>query len=46
VEPKYYIPVIPTLLINGTKGIGTGWSTSVPPYNALKIAEHLSMRIR
>jgi len=25
VEPKYYIPVIPTLLLNGSDGIGTGW---------------------
>jgi DNA topoisomerase-2 len=36
VEPHYYVPVIPTILLNGcTAGIGTGWSTSVPNY-ALK----------
>ena len=28
IEPKYYMPVIPTVLINGAEGIGTGWSTS------------------
>ena len=34
VEPKYYIPIIPTILVNGCKaGIGTGWSTSIPSYN-------------
>ena len=34
VEPKYYVPVIPTLLLNGvTSGIGTGWSSNVPCYN-------------
>ena len=32
VEPRYYIPVIPTVLVNGGEGIGTGWSTSIPPY--------------
>ena len=27
VEPKFYVPILPTILINGcTVGIGTGWS--------------------
>ena len=33
VEKKYYIPVIPTVLVNGCIGIGTGFSTSIPSYN-------------
>lgn len=33
VEPKAYLPVIPFLLVNGSIGIGTGWSTNVPPCN-------------
>ncbi|CAI5759186.1 unnamed protein product [Candida verbasci] len=33
VEPVYYLPVIPMLLVNGAEGIGTGWSTNVPSYN-------------
>lgn len=34
VEPKYYIPILPTVLINGvTCGIGTGWSCNIPCYN-------------
>jgi DNA topoisomerase-2 len=24
IEPEWYIPVIPTVLVNGTEGIGTG----------------------
>jgi DNA topoisomerase-2 len=32
VEPRHYIPIIPTILVNGSEGIGTGWSTNVPPY--------------
>ena len=26
VEPEYYLPVIPYILVNGGKGIGTGFS--------------------
>jgi DNA topoisomerase-2 len=33
IEPDYYMPIIPLLLVNGTDGIGTGWSTQVPSYN-------------
>lgn len=41
VEPEWYVPILPTLLINGTEGIGTGWSTSIPSYNPLDIVENL-----
>ena len=33
VEPEWYAPVLPMLLINGARGIGTGYSTYVPPCN-------------
>ena len=33
IEPKYYIPVLPVLLINGSEGIGTGFSTKIPSFN-------------
>jgi DNA topoisomerase-2 len=34
VEPKFYVPIIPMILVNGcAAGIGTGWSSSVPCYN-------------
>jgi DNA topoisomerase II len=42
VEPKYYLPIIPTILVNGCKaGIGTGWSTSIPCYNPSSIIEYI-----
>jgi DNA topoisomerase-2 len=38
VEPVFYAPILPTILINGcTVGIGTGWSCSVPCYNPLDL---------
>lgn len=32
VEPEYYLPVVPLLAINGSVGIGTGYSTNIPPH--------------
>jgi DNA topoisomerase-2 len=37
VEPEYYYPILPMLLVNGCSGIGTGWSSSVPAYNPTDI---------
>lgn len=33
IEPSFYMPIIPTVLVNGALGIGTGFSTNVPCYN-------------
>ncbi|ONK71489.1 uncharacterized protein A4U43_C04F9180 [Asparagus officinalis] len=33
IEPSWYVPIIPMVLINGSEGIGTGWSSYVPNYN-------------
>ena len=33
VEPETYYPIIPLLLVNGCVGIGTGFSTDIPPHN-------------
>jgi DNA topoisomerase-2 len=32
VEPEYYLPVVPLITLNGIIGIGTGYSTDIPPY--------------
>ena len=37
IEPEYYLPIIPMILVNGTGGIGTGFSTKVPCYNPNEI---------
>jgi DNA topoisomerase-2 len=36
-EPVSYLPLLPLVLLNGAKGIGTGFSTSIPSYNPLDI---------
>ena len=33
VEPKFYVPTLPLVLINGVEGIGTGFSTKIPAFN-------------
>ena len=33
VEPIYYVPIIPMVLVNGAKGIGTGFSSVIPSFN-------------
>ena len=33
IEPEWYLPIIPMILVNGCEGIGTGYSTNIPPYN-------------
>jgi DNA topoisomerase-2 len=42
VEPHWYAPIIPMLLINGARGIGTGYSTFIPQCNPYKIIEGLT----
>lgn len=37
VEPKFYVPIIPMILINGTNGIGTGYSSYIPLHNQYEI---------
>ena len=41
IEPDFYMPTLPTVLINGTEGIGTGFSCYVPPYNPKDIRDNI-----
>jgi DNA topoisomerase-2 len=45
IEPEYFVPVIPTVLVNGSEGIGTGWSSSVPTFNPRDIINALRYMI-
>lgn len=46
IEPKWYCPIVPLVLINGAEGIGTGWSTSVPCYDARDVIDNLRSLLR
>ncbi|CAF4668808.1 unnamed protein product, partial [Rotaria magnacalcarata] len=37
IEPEWYCPIIPTILVNGANGVGTGYSTDIPSYNPLTL---------
>ncbi|CAG8574232.1 177_t:CDS:10 [Acaulospora morrowiae] len=41
IEPEWYLPIIPMVLVNGSEGIGTGWSTSIPNFNPSDIVANL-----
>lgn len=41
VEPEWYLPVIPMLLVNGAEGIGTGWSTNIPSFNPTDLVNNI-----
>jgi DNA topoisomerase-2 len=41
IEPMFYVPILPLVLINGSDGIGTGWSSSVPQHNPRDVIANL-----
>ncbi|KAM9831950.1 DNA topoisomerase 2-alpha [Neosynchiropus ocellatus] len=42
VEPEWYIPIIPTVLVNGADGIGTGWASKIPNYDIREILNNIT----
>uniref|UniRef100_A0A4W5NVE0 DNA topoisomerase 2 n=1 Tax=Hucho hucho TaxID=62062 RepID=A0A4W5NVE0_9TELE len=41
VEPEWYIPILPLVLVNGAEGIGTGWACKIPNYDHREIVNNL-----
>ncbi|XP_057418045.1 DNA topoisomerase 2-like isoform X2 [Lotus japonicus] len=41
VEPEWYLPIIPLVLVNGVSGIATGWNCSIPCYNPKDIIANI-----
>ncbi|EOY18139.1 Topoisomerase II isoform 3 [Theobroma cacao] len=41
IEPIWYVPIIPMVLVNGSEGIGTGWSSYIPNYNPRDIVANV-----
>jgi DNA topoisomerase-2 len=45
VEPETYLPTVPLLAINGAIGIGTGFSTDIPPHDPEEVVGLLRDRL-
>jgi DNA topoisomerase II len=45
IEPRFFCPVIPLLLVNGSQGIGTGWSTFIPQHNPLSVLDYIRAKL-
>tara|TARA_B100000963_G_C22638461_1_gene678987 strand:- start:1287 stop:4637 length:3351 start_codon:yes stop_codon:yes gene_type:complete len=45
VEPIYYVPIVPMILVNGSKGIGTGFSTDITCYNINQIITYIENKL-
>ena len=46
VEPIYYLPIIPMILVNGAKGIGTGFSTDIPCFNPKQLIHYILKKMK
>ena len=46
IEPKWYLPIIPMILVNGCEGIGTGWRSQIPCFNPHEIVESLKSKLK
>lgn len=46
IEPTYYVPILPLVLINGAQGIGTGYSTNIPCYNPKDIINNMNLLLQ
>ncbi|XP_064171097.1 DNA topoisomerase 2-alpha [Anguilla rostrata] len=41
VEPEWYMPILPMVLVNGADGIGTGWASRLPNFDVREIVHNL-----
>jgi len=46
IEPRWYCPIIPSVLVNGADGIGVGWSTFIPNYNPRDLIRNIRGMLR
>lgn len=45
IEPKHYCPIIPLILVNGSQGIGTGWSTFIPSHHPMSVLDYIRRKL-
>ena len=46
IEPNYFVPILPTLLLNGCVGIASGWMCCCPSFNPKDVLENARRAIR
>lgn len=46
IEPDFYLPILPLVLVNGADGIGTGWSTDIPKYSPEALIKVIKKKIQ
>lgn len=46
VEPNFYLPIIPMILVNGAKGVGTAYSTDIPSFDVNDIIKWLYLKLK
>lgn len=45
IEPTFFCPIIPMLLVNGCQGIGTGWSSTIPPFHPVDVLDYIRAKL-
>jgi len=45
IEPKFYVPSLPILLINGSEGLSSGFAQKILPRNPAEIKKHLKAKL-
>ncbi|VEU35638.1 unnamed protein product [Pseudo-nitzschia multistriata] len=45
IEPRFFCPIIPLLLVNGSQGIGTGWSTFIPQHDPISVLDYVRAKL-
>lgn len=46
IEPKTLKPIIPIVLVNGSEGIGTGWSTNIPKFKPSDVVRMIENKLK
>ncbi|CAK6970091.1 DNA topoisomerase 2-beta [Scomber scombrus] len=46
VEPEWYIPIIPMVLVNGAEGIGTGWACRISNHDPREIVNNIHRMLK
>ena len=41
IEPDFYLPVLPNILINGSRGMGTGYATNILTHNPADLRDNI-----